>query len=152
MIIGAAAERPMIFTLVFTNGQIVDAGDAAAHVAVFIKFPVLVSVRTKPVSGIVMPFVGESHSDAIPLKRPKFFDEAIVKFLVPLARKELDDGVASGKKFGTVAPDGIHGVGERDALRVASVPGVLSHPNFLDSGLGIERREGWPRSFHIRDQ
>src|SRR5258705_6323895 len=138
MIIGAAAERPMIFTLVFANGQIVDAGDAAAHVAVFIKFPVLVSVRTKPVSGIVMPFVGESHSDASPLKRPKYFDEAIVEFLVPFASEEANDGVASGKKFGTVAPDRIDGVGERDALRVASVPGVLSHPNFLDRSVGVE--------------
>src|SRR5262249_29314384 len=85
MSVGTAAEWPMIFAIVFADGQIVDAGDATAHVAVFVEFPVLVSVGTEPVARVVTPFVGESDSDAVSLKGPKFFYQAIVEFLDPLA-------------------------------------------------------------------
>lgn len=96
MIVGTATKRPMIFALVFANRQIVDAGDPAAHIAVVGKFPIFVSVRAEPVSGIIVPFVGKSDGDAVLLEGPKFFDEAIVEFLVPFALEELNDGVASG--------------------------------------------------------
>src|SRR5580765_8590735 len=111
MIVGTAFEGPMKFAIVFANGEIVDAGDATAHVAGFVKFPVFVSVRTEPIAGIVVPFVGKSHGDAVCLKGPKFFDEAIVEFLVPFTGEELNNGVASAEKFRTVAPDGVDGVG-----------------------------------------
>src|SRR5215475_1491091 len=106
MIVGTAAEGPMIFAIVFTNGQIVDAGDSTAHVTFLAEFPVLISVGAEPVSGIVMPFVSKSNGDAILLKSPKFFDEAIVELLVPFTGKELNDGVASGEDFGTITPVG----------------------------------------------
>ena len=105
MIVGSAAEGPMIFAIVVADGQVVDAGDATAHVAVFVEFPVLIAVGAEPIAGIVMPFVGKSDGDAVCLKCPEFFDEAIVEFFVPLSREELNDGVASGQEFGTVAPD-----------------------------------------------
>ena len=149
MIIRSAAEWPMIFAIVFADGQIVDAGNAAAHIAEIVKFPVLISVGAKPISRIVMPFVRKSDGDVVCLKRPQFFDEAIVEFLVPFAGEELNDDVASAEEFGTIAPDGIDGVGQRDALRVARVPGVFGQANFLDGGIGVEGRERWASSFHI---
>src|SRR5882762_6890510 len=125
MIIRPPAERPMVFALVFANGQIVDAGDAAAHIAEIVKFPVLISVGAKPISRIVMPFVGKADGDSVCLKRPKFFDEAIVEFLVPFAAQELNDRVPSGEEFGTIAPHRIDGISQRYPLRVPSVPGVF---------------------------
>jgi len=148
MIVGSATEGPMIFAFVFANGQVVDAGDPAAHVAIVVKFPVLISVGAEPVPGIIVPFVGESDGDAILLEGPNFFDEAIIEFLVPFAGEELHDGVATREEFGTVAPDGIDGVGQRDSLGVASVPGVFGQANFLDGGLGVEGRERRARGFH----
>ena len=152
MIVGTVAERPMIFALVFANRQIVDAGNPAAHVAIVVKFPIFVSVGAEPVSGIVVPFVGKSDGDAILLEGPKFFDEAIVEFLVPFAGEELNDGVASGEEFRAIAPDGIDRIGQRDALRVASVPGVFGQANFLDGGFLVEGRQRRARGFHVRGQ
>jgi len=42
MIVRAAAEGPMIFAIVFAMGRSCDAGDATAHVAVVIEFPVFI--------------------------------------------------------------------------------------------------------------
>src|SRR5690242_19263754 len=98
----------MILALVLANGQIVDAGDAPAHIAEFVKFPVLISVGAKPISRIVMPLIGKSHGDSVRLKRPKFFDEPIVEFFSPFSGQELNDRVAPGEEFRTIAPDRIN--------------------------------------------
>src|SRR3569832_745752 len=65
MVVGAAAEWPEKLAVGFLDGQVVDAGEAAHHVAVLVEFPVLVAIRAVPLSGIVMPFVGEAHGDAV---------------------------------------------------------------------------------------
>src|SRR6266436_2126113 len=145
MIIRPPAERPMVFALVFANGQIVDAGDAAAHIAQIVKFPVLISVGAKPISRIVVPFVRKSDGDAVCLIRPKFFDEAIVEFLVPFAGQELNDRVAPTEEFGTIAPHRIDAISQRYPVRVASVPGVFGQANFLDGGLEVEWGQWWAR-------
>ena len=149
MIVGTAAEGPVIFSFALADGQVVDAGDAAAHVALLVKFPVLVAVGAKPVFRIIVPFVGEADGDAISLKSPKLFDEAIVQFLVPLAGQEFNDGVASSQELGAVAPDAVDGVGEGDTLGVAGVPGVFGEARFLRGSLSVEGRQGWFGRFHI---
>ena len=40
-----------------------------------------------------MPLVGKAHSYSVTMKRPQLFDEPVVELLVPLAGKELDDGL-----------------------------------------------------------
>ena len=70
MIVGAAAERPMVFALVGRDRQIVDAGDARAHQALLVEFPVLVAVAAEPVAAVVVPFIGEAHGDAIVRETP----------------------------------------------------------------------------------
>ena len=73
----------MIFALALLDRQIVDAGDAQAHQAVFVEFPVLVAIAAKPVAAIVMPFIGEAHGDAVVAEGPDFLDQAVVE-LAPI--------------------------------------------------------------------
>src|SRR5690242_1136516 len=104
MVVGAAAERPVILPVTLPNRQVVDARDAPPHEAMLIELPVFVAVGTKPVAGIVMPLVGEAHGDAVAVESPQFLDQAIVQLLVPFAGQELHDGLAPGQKLRTIAP------------------------------------------------
>src|SRR5262245_53062596 len=61
MVVGTAAERPVEFPLPLGDGQVVDAGEAAAHQAVGIELPVLVAVAAEPAPGIVAAPVRETH-------------------------------------------------------------------------------------------
>src|SRR5438067_7818174 len=91
MIIGTAPERPMIFSLGFFDRKIVDAREPAPHQSMFVKLPVLVSIRSEPVPRIITPFVSETHRDAIAVVSPKLFDQPVVQLLRPLACKKFDD-------------------------------------------------------------
>ncbi len=42
-----------------------------------------------------MPFVGKTDRNAVVVKGPKFLDESVIQFFVPLAGKKLDDGIAA---------------------------------------------------------
>src|SRR5258705_2335465 len=127
MFVGTTPERPMILPPALFNREIVDAGDAPPHEAMLVELPVLVAVGAEPVAGVVVPLVGETHGDAVAVKRPKFLDEAIVQFLAPLAGQELDNGLAAREKLSAIAPDAVRRVGQGNSLRIACVPGVLSH-------------------------
>src|SRR4029077_2048058 len=84
MIVGAAAERPVILPLALRDRQIVDAGDAQAHQAVLVEFPILVAVAAEPIAAVVMPFIGKAHGDAVLAERPDFLDQAVVELALPL--------------------------------------------------------------------
>src|SRR5258708_6614501 len=85
MIIGAAAERPMILALALHDRKVVDAGDAQPHQAMRVELPILVTVAAEPVSAVVVRLVGEAHGDAVAMERPELLDQAIVELPVPLA-------------------------------------------------------------------
>src|SRR5204863_391346 len=120
--------------------QVVDRGDAPAHQTALVELPVLVAVGAKPVTRIVVPLVGEAHRDPILAEGPDLLDEPVVELATPLAaQKRLDLG-ASVQKLGPISPHRVLGVGERDPLRVAGVPGVLGHPHLGDCALRGERR------------
>ena len=121
--------------------QIVDAGEAALQVAEVVEFPVLVAVGAIPLAGIVVEFVLETHGDAVASERPEFFLEAVIEFPIPLAAQKLDDRRAAIHELGAVAPFGVLGVGKRDALGVARIPGVFGGLDFLARGFFRERRE-----------
>ena len=40
----------------------------------------------------VVPLMGKADGDTVAMKGPKLFHEAVIQFLVPLAREELNDG------------------------------------------------------------
>jgi hypothetical protein len=64
----------VILAIALCNLEIVDTGDPAAHEAIFVKFPVLVTVRTIPVTGVIMPLIGKPNGNPIVLESPKLFD------------------------------------------------------------------------------
>jgi hypothetical protein len=60
VIVGTATKRPVVSPVALRDGNIVDAGDAQAHQAVFVEFPILVATA-KPIAAIVVPFIGETN-------------------------------------------------------------------------------------------
>src|SRR2546430_11772497 len=118
---------------------VVDAGDAAAHESVGVEFPEFIAVRTKPLAGVVVPFIFERNGDAISVKGPERLLEAIVEFTVPFAAEEGLDFGGAAEEFDTISPDGIGGVTENDFFRVAGVPKILSGLNFGERGFFGER-------------
>src|SRR6266702_8114323 len=121
------------------GGELVDAGIAAQPEPLFVELPVLVPVRAVPLSGSVVALIGEADSDAIGVICPEFLDEAVVLFAVPLAVEEGDNLRAAIDEFGSIAPAAIDGVRQRNAFRIAGVPGVFSgadlgHRGFVGKG------------------
>src|SRR5262245_45810007 len=142
MILGPRAERPVIFSLLFGNGKVVNAGDAPPHQAVLRKLPVLVAVASEPAAAVVMPLIGEAHGNAVVAESPQFLDQAIIELAVPLARQEGNDLIAAAQELRAVPPVAVLGIGERDGLRLPRVPGVLCRRQLLDRGLSGEGRRG----------
>src|SRR5580704_3978379 len=139
VIVGTAAERPVMLALGFLDRQIVDAGDAPPHQAVLIELPVFVAVAAKPAAGIVVPFIGKAYGDPVVMERPHFLDEPIIEFATPFAREERFNRLAAANEFGAIPPDAVDGVSERDAGRIAGVPGILGEARFLRGALCRER-------------
>ena len=104
MIVGAAAERPVIFALALLDRKIVDACNPQPHQSVLVELPVFVSIAAEPVPAVVAPFIGKSHRNAVFAKGPDLFDQTIVELAIPLARQERFDGLAALQKFGAIAP------------------------------------------------
>ena len=143
MIGGARACGPEELAVGVLDGNVVDAGFAAAHESVFVELPLLVSVGAEPVLGGVVELVLEADGYAVVVEGPDFLDEAVVQFAGPFAGEELDDGGASLEEFGAVTPTTVGGVGERDAVRIATIPGVLGSAGLFDCGFEGEGRDGW---------
>src|SRR5205807_2456021 len=141
MILGPRARgAPPVLALGLEDRQVVDRGDAPAHQTALVELPVLVAVGAEPVTRIVVPLVGEAHRDPILAEGPDLLDEPVVELATPLAAQERLDLGASVQKLGPVSPYRVLGVGERDPLRVAGVPGVLGHPHLGDCALPGEWR------------
>src|SRR5579864_4958288 len=118
------------------------------HQAVFIEFPVLVAIATKPTAAIVMPFVGEADRDSVPAERPDLFDQAVVKLAVPFARQKCLDFRATPEKLRAIAPAAVGRIGKRDPSGIPRVPCVFGHSRLLRCGLDIE---GWQwRAIHFK--
>src|SRR5215472_6180442 len=140
----------MIFPLALLDREVIYAGNAPAHKALLIEFPVLVAVAAKPAAAVIMPFVGEAHRDAVLAEGPDFLDQAVVKLSAPLARQERFDGGATFKEFGAITPATIGCIGKRDAGGLARIPSVFGHSHLLCGGLGCEGRER--RAAHLNAQ
>src|SRR5271168_2934710 len=92
----------------------------------------------------------EANGDAIFVKRPQLFDQAIIEFFGPLPFEKLDDGRASLQEFGSVPPAAVFRVSERDALRITCVPGIFGLADLLDRGLKAEGGQRWSALGHGR--
>src|ERR1700731_3375297 len=140
-----AGRRPPVPALAFADLHIIDAGLAPAHQAVLVEFPLLIAVGAEPLSGVVMPFVLETHSDEIAVERPEILDQPVLVFLLPLAREEGDDRGAAFEEFRAIPPPAVFGVGQCHPLGIARIPGVLRHAGLLGGGLAVERGKRWTR-------
>src|SRR5579883_2390759 len=107
MIIRPPPQRPMIFAVVFLNGQIVDACDPDSHQPVLVEFPILITVAPEPIAAVVMPFIGETHSNAIVAIGPNLFNQTVIELARPFASEKRLDRLPPLKKFRPIAPAAI---------------------------------------------
>src|SRR6478735_5168599 len=149
MVVRPSPGRPPEQPVGLLDGQVVDAGVAVMHESVGVELPVLVAVGAVPLPGVVVAFVGESYGDAVVGDGPKFLDQPVVEFAVPLAGQERDDLVAALDEFRAVPPVAVDGVSQRDLRGVAGIPAVLGQPDLLDRGFTGERRYGWTGCHHL---
>src|SRR5258705_4253253 len=147
MSIGTSTERPVIFALAVFDRQVVDAGDPPSHQTLFVELPILVAIATKPVAGIVVPFICKAHGYPVVAKRPDLLDQPILQLANPLAYQECLDGLAATNELGAIAPDAIHRIGKRYFGRIARVPRVFRHACLLRSRFCGERRKWRPIHF-----
>src|ERR1700733_6099021 len=140
MVVGTAAWRPPILTLSLRQGQVVDAREAHPHQPVLVEFPVLVSIAAKPLAAVVVPFVGETHGDAIVPKGPQLLDETVIELARPFARQERLDGLAALEELRAVSPAAVRGVREGHSRWIAAVPCVLGQTHFLGGRRNVEGR------------
>src|SRR5690242_10176080 len=63
VIVRTTSKRPAIFAFALGDRSIVDAGDAAAHQAMFVEFPVLVTVAAKPIAAVIAPLISKAHGN-----------------------------------------------------------------------------------------
>src|ERR1700732_4024818 len=118
MVVGATAQRPVIFSFALLDRKIIDARDAQAHQAMLVEFPVLVAIAAEPVPPVIVPFKGKADGDAIRTEGPDFLDQPVAELTVPLSRQKGFDRLASLQEFGAGGPTTVSGVGERDARRM----------------------------------
>src|SRR5215470_15508471 len=88
-----------------------DAGEPPAHQAIRVELPILVPVGAKPMTAVVMPFIGEAHRNAVTCESPDFLDEPIVELARPLAPEKLYDFLPAGEELGAVSPDAVFRIG-----------------------------------------
>jgi hypothetical protein len=63
MPIRTRSQRPGTRTSRLVDGKVVDACMPCVHPAVFIELPVLIAIRTEPVSGVIVQLVSEPRCD-----------------------------------------------------------------------------------------
>src|SRR5580704_15450863 len=119
--------------------DVVDARLAPAHQAALVELPQLVAVAAPPLAIRVAGLVLEPDRDPVLAERPQVLAQGVVELAAPLGGEELDDRGPPGEEGVAVAPGRVHGVGARDALGVAGVPGVLGGLHLGHGAFPVER-------------
>src|SRR6266436_6672747 len=140
MRVRTAPKWPMIFSLRFLDREIIDACVAKLHQAMVTKLPILIAVRAKPIPGVIVPFVGETHGNAIPGVSPELFDQPVVQLFRPLARQKLDDFLSSIWKLGAISPTRVDCVSQSHLFRITRIPSIFRQANLLNGSLTSKRR------------
>src|SRR6266852_3065336 len=104
MIIRTAPQGPVMLALRLLDWQIVDGRKPQAHESVLVELPIFIAIRSKPIAGVIVPFIRKAHGDTVSLERPKLFDQAVVQLFGPFASEKRDDVLPSVHKFRAVSP------------------------------------------------
>ena len=123
------------------DGDVVDAGLAAAHQAAVVELPQLVAVAAAPVAGGVAPLVLNRTAIRSSVNAHRAFTSRYSRSLRPLPAQEPPDGVPARDELPPVPPHRVLRVGQADPLRVPGVPGVLGQSYLAEGGLPGERRD-----------
>lgn len=126
----------------FPDGEVVDAGVAFLHEAIFVKFPVLISVSAVPLTAGVAIFVFEADGNTVVSESPELFFQFVAKFFLPFAGEKFHDLLTAVEEFGAIAPFGIDRVSQGYSFGVLCVPSIFRHLYFLDSRFAGKRRQG----------
>jgi len=115
--------RSEIPSLGFLDGDIVGTHVTPTHEPVLLELPQLISMRPKPLSGLIAPLVLEAHGNVVVREGPELLHQSVVVLLRPFACEKLFDGVPALEKLRAVAPLRVLGVRQRHHVRVPGVPG-----------------------------
>ncbi len=96
--------------------------------------------RAEPAAGVIVPFVGKAHGNAIPVEGPQLLDQPVVQLFRPLAPEKRDDLVPAVDELRTVSPVRLLRIRHGDFFRLTRVPGVFSEANLHNSRLASEWR------------
>src|SRR4026209_1532098 len=80
-------------------------------------------LRAEPIPGVVMPFIGETHSNAVCVASPKLFDQPVIEFPGPFAFQKLNDLISSMQEFGSISPARVNRVRQSYLFRITRIPG-----------------------------
>ena len=133
--------RPGVAPVRRWDRHVVDGGLPPAHQALVVELPQLVAVAAEPLARRVVPLVLEPDGDPVAAEPPEALAQDVVELALPLGGQERDDLLAAGEEGVAVPPDRVGGVGEADAVGVASVPGVLGGLHLAQGRVLVERRE-----------
>ena len=149
VVVRSPSQWPAELALRLADQHVVDAGMAAAHEPQLVELPVLVAAGQEPVSGVIVPLIGEAHGNSRTFPGPDFLDETVVELLRPFALQEFDDGRPPGEELGAIAPGAVHRVGQRHAFGIARIPRILGRARLHRRRLSSERRK-WRTSLPWR--
>ena len=128
---GTSSERTMIFAIGFFDRQVVDAREAPPHEPGLVELPILVAVRAKPLTRVVVPFVGKANRYSIRSEYPELLYQPIVELPDPFASEEGDNLFAALQEFSTVSPARVHRIRECEPGRVARIPSIFGQSNLF---------------------
>src|SRR5215208_5635474 len=83
------SSGPAKLALRFIYLVIIDRGVAAAHQAVLVELPQLITVRSPPLSLCVVALILEAYGDAVISEAPEVLFESVVELASPLAPQEV---------------------------------------------------------------
>jgi len=142
MVVRPSALGPVKLAVRIPDRLIIDAGKARLHESVVVKLPVLITVRAIPVIGVIAPFIGEAHGNAIVGECLQLLDQSIFQLTPPFALQELDNLPAANRKLGPIAPATVDRIGQGNLVCVFRIPAVFRHSDLLDRRF---TGEGWKR-------
>ena len=98
------SSGPAKLALRFIYLVIIDRGVAAAHQAVLVELPQLITVRSPPLSVCVVALILEAYGDAVISEAPEVLFESVVELASPLALQEVPDCLAALEELVAIAP------------------------------------------------